>query len=284
MTPRHLLLETARRFRKAGIPDPETDAALLLSSLCGVPPLVLRLDTETQLDAETLSRFESLADRRLQRIPLQYLLGETFFCGRRFKTDERALIPRPETELLCARACEWLSERTESSVLDVCCGSGCIGLTLKAEFPSCAVTLSDISAEALSLASENAELLSLDVTLRLGDLLEEFPDYSFDLIVCNPPYIPSGECPGLQEEVHSEPLSALDGGADGLFFYRRLAETAPRVLTAGGALMMELGAGESPAVRAIMKEFGYRDVEVRKDFSGIERIILGFTPEGGKMS
>ncbi len=278
MTPRELIRITAARFREKGIPDPETDSALLLSSLCGEAPLALRLDDETQLDPGILSAMESLILRRIERLPLQYLLGEAFFCGRRFQVDSRALIPRPETELLCEWAVSLLEGFSSPRVLDLCCGSGCIGLTLKAELPGAQVTLSDLSAEAVCLAQENARNLSLDVSFCLGDLLSPFADASFDFIACNPPYIPSGECRSLQPEVLCEPLVALDGGPDGLDFYRRLVPGAFRVLSPGGMLLMELGVREADPVREILLRSGFHSIRTRKDYAQIDRMILGIRP------
>ena len=212
MTPCQLIRHTAARFRSAGIPDPENDSALLLASLCSGEPLSLRLDTDTILEESLLSRYDLLVRQRLQRIPLQYILGEAFFCGHRFTVDPRVLIPRPETELLCIWALDILKDYSDPSVLDLCCGSGCIGLSLKAASPEIRVTLSDISADALDVAAENMRRLSLAVELHQGDLLEGFLPGSFDLIVCNPPYIPTADCTVLQEEVLFEPRSALDGG------------------------------------------------------------------------
>ena len=282
MTPCQLIRYTAARFRSAGIPDPENDSALLLVSLCGGEPLSLRLDTDTILEESLLSRYDLLVRQRLQRIPLQYILGEAFFCGHRFTVDPRVLIPRPETELLCIWALDILKDYSDPSVLDLCCGSGCIGLSLKAASPEIRVTLSDISADALDVAAENMRRLSLAVELHQGDLLEGFLPGSFDLIVCNPPYIPTADCAVLQEEVLFEPRNALDGGADGLDLYRRLIASAADVLVPGGALMMELGIHESNPVSALLSASGYKGIQVRKDLNGIERMILAYQPDGGK--
>lgn len=283
MTPRELIRLTAVRFRSAGIPDPENDSALLLSSLCGIAPLPLRLDAETVLEQSLLSRYEQLVRQRLKRIPLQYILGEAPFCGHMFLVDERVLIPRPETELLCLWALDVMKEYPAPRVLDLCCGSGCIGLSLKAAYPAAAVTLSDLSSDALAVASENMHRLSLDAVLRQGDLLDGFPPACFDLIVCNPPYIPTADCETLQPEVLLEPRLALDGGSDGLDLYRRLTVSAANVLTPGGALMVELGIHEAGPVSALLSASGYSGIQVRPDLNGIDRMILAFTPDGGKV-
>ncbi len=315
MNPRELLRSSAARLREAGIPDPVTDAALLLSSLCGQPPLSLRLDVETELPASLLAEYERLLRRRLNREPLQYILKETVFCGLSFHTDARALIPRPETELLCswageiiasellpagtsaadpipagasasdrlsagASAADSVSPGSQILLLDLCCGTGCIGLTLKHRFPALSVTLADISRDALSLAAENAEALGLSVSLAHGDLFHAVPDRVFDLIVSNPPYIPSAACPMLPAEVLREPALALDGGKDGLDFYRRIIALAPAHLSPEGCLLMELGMDEAPAVAELLEAALWRDVTLRRDDRGIDRMIYARRPEG----
>ena len=278
MNPRSLLLDTAARFRAAGIPDPETDSALLLSFLTGQAPLSLRLDSDTELSAEILESFSEMAERRLAREPLQYITGEAPFFGRVFQVDSRVLIPRPETEELCAWALETLPVSDSCRVLDLCCGSGCIGLTLAAERPSLQVTLSDCSRDALDVAAANAARYSLQVSLRCGDLAEGLPPASFDCVVSNPPYIPSAECGVLQPEVLREPSLALDGGADGMDFYRRISDECVRILRPDGILLLELGYGESDAVSSLLAAAGFTGITVRKDFSGIARMMLAVSP------
>ena len=278
MTCRELIRRASESFCAAGIPDPVNDAALLLSHLTGRPPLALRLDEETVLDPSVIDSFKSLAEQRLSRIPLQYLLGEAPFYGRMFRVDSRVLIPRPEIELLCEWALELLKDRSSPRILDLCCGSGCIGISLKAELPSASVTLSDISPDALDLAAENASLLGADVALCRSDLLEAFSGTSFDLIISNPPYIPSADCDTLQEEVLREPRLALDGGKDGLSVYRRIVREAFPRLSPGGFLLMELGIGEDEAVSALLSDYGYESIQIREDLSGIRRMILSTHP------
>lgn len=278
MTCRELIRRASESFCAAGIPDPVNDAALLLSHLTGRPPLALRLDEETVLDPSVIDSFKSLAEKRLSRIPLQYLLGEAPFYGRMFRVDSRVLIPRPETELLCEWALELLKDHSSPRILDLCCGSGCIGITLKAELPSASVTLSDISPDALELAAENASLLGADVALCRSDLLEAFSGTSFDLIISNPPYIPSADYDTLQEEVLREPRLALDGGKDGLSVYRRIVREAFPRLSPGGFLLMELGIGEDEAVSALLSDYGYESIQIREDLSGIRRMILSTHP------
>ena len=278
MTPRELIRQTASQFNQAGIPDPDTDAALLLSHLTGRPQLELRLDTGTQLSPDIITAYKELADRRRGHIPLQYLVGEAPFYRRMFLVDPRVLIPRPETELLCEWALEEMVQFPAPRILDLCCGSGCIGITLKAERPDASVTMSDISPDALEVTAANAARISPDISIRQGNLLEGINPASFDFIVSNPPYISSADCDSLQPEVMREPRLALDGGEDGCDLYRRIAAEAKTVLVPGGKLMMELGIGESGYLSSLLSGLGYLDVRVRKDYSGIDRIILAVNP------
>ena len=278
MNPRSLILEMTRRFRAAGIPDPEFDSAALLAFLCGRNALSLRLDMETEIDQETEGQYRSLCARKIRREPLQYITGESRFCGYSFAVTPDVLIPRPETELLCEWAVEKIPVDASPRILDLCCGSGCIGLTLKAEYPDAQVTLSDISADALAVASQNAEALSLDIVLHRGDLLEGFPECSFDLILSNPPYIPAGDCDSLQPEVLREPRLALDGGMDGCDVYRRIADGARSVLAPGGQLLMELGIDEAEQVSSLLSACGYTGIRIKNDYAGIQRMILAARP------
>ncbi len=274
MTPRALLLQAVRRLREKGIPDPENDGALLLSELTGRPPLTLRTDVDTELPEETLRAFERGLKRRLAREPLQYILGYTFFRGLIFHTDRRALIPRPETEALVGWALETLGAQENPAVLDLCCGSGCVGLSFLKECPGARLTMTDLSGEALALTEENADALGLKAECLRGDLFEPVKGRRFDLILSNPPYIPSKECETLQPEVLREPTGALDGGADGLAFYRRILQEAPERLCPGGRIFLEMGFQEAPAIRQLAEESGAARVEIRRDFAGLERMLM----------
>ena len=275
MTPRDLIRSAADTFRLAGIPDPEYDSALLLSHICGLPPRSLRLNADADIDPEMTKRFHALCRRRISREPLQYILGETYFCGFRFQVDPRVLIPRPETELLCEWAQEFIPAGCSVRILDLCTGSGCLGVSLKLLCPDAIVTASDFSPEALEVATQNAARLEADVRFLKGDLFAAVADEVFDLIVSNPPYIPSAVCKLLQPEVMQEPSAALDGGTDGLDFYRRICHEAPSHLVAGGILLMELGDGEADRVASVLREFGFSSIEIRNDYQSLPRMICG---------
>ncbi len=271
MNPRALLKATASAFRDAGIPDPEVDAALLLSHVTGQPPLSLRLDMTTALPDDVLTRFDALVSRRLTRQPLQYLLHTQPFLGRDFYVDERVLIPRPETELLAERAIAALREHPHPIALDLCCGSGALAVSMALEVPGAQVHAADLSPDALAVTAKNAELLGASVTLHQGDLFVAVPTIAFDVIVSNPPYIPSADCLTLQEEVRREPMMALDGGTDGLNFYRRIASDAPKFLRPGGVLLLEVGFDQAEAVMALLADFA--DVQAHEDYQHIPRMI-----------
>ena len=275
MTPCSLIRQAADRLREHGVPDPVTDSSLLLSSVCGVPPLELRIDNETVLSPGKVSRFMSLIERREKREPLQYILSEAYFCGRPFHVGPGVLIPRPETELLCEWASDLLRPLSSPSVLDLCTGSGCIGITLALDLPDASVTAADISSDAVTIASGNARRLGAEINFLVSDLFDSVKKHTFNLIISNPPYIPSSEIPGLQSEVLFEPRLALDGGSDGLSFYRRIISGSVSRLSPGGILMLELGYGQHESVHQLMSSAGFANTEIRYDYSGIKRMIMG---------
>ena len=273
MTPRDAYRLTLQALKQAGVPDPAPDAGWLLGHVLNRPALEARLDMDSTLSPEQEALLRDLTQKRQARIPLQYLLRTQSFLGRSFSVDERALIPRPETELLAELAVSALG--SSGRALDLCCGTGCLAITMALERPSCDIWASDLSPAALSLARENAARLGACVTFRQGDLFAPLQDETFDLIVSNPPYIPSAECPTLQEEVLHEPVMALDGGTDGLDFYRRIAREAPMHLTRGGRIMLELGDGEAEAVSALLADAGFEELVVHPDLQGLPRMLSG---------
>jgi len=275
MTIKQAVLQAAQAFETAGVPDPRIDAEIILSHVTGLDRLNMLMNGSRELTQEQEQRFSSLLLSRTKREPLQYLLGEQFFCGLRFQVDSRVLIPRQETEELCQWGLSHLKtlKKEPLSALDLCTGSGAIAVTLKHECPHAAVTASDLSAEALSLAKQNAQMNGAEIQFLQGDLWEPIRGKAFDLILSNPPYIPSADCDTLQEEVMREPRMALDGGADGLDFYRRIADEAITHLNPGGLIAVELGIGEAEAVAQMFQNAGLTDVSIRKDLYGVARMV-----------
>lgn len=274
MTPRELIRQAAARFEQAGIPDPLIDASLLLAHVTGQQALFLRADSWSQVPQETQDAFEALCQHRLTREPLQYLLGEQPFLGRSFHVDNRVLIPRPETELLAEKAIAALKKAGNAPcALDMCCGSGCLAVSMALEVPGAQVHACDLSEGALAVTRGNAQALGAAITLHQGDLFDALPHQRFDVIVSNPPYIPSADCLTLQQEVLQEPAMALDGGTDGYDFYRRIAQAAPHWLKPGGTLLLEVGYDQARHVASLLKEAGLHDVAIHEDYQHIERMV-----------
>ena len=205
--------------------------------------------------------------RRLAGEPLQYILGEWELMGLPFRVDARALIPRQDTETLVEAALGLIKERGYRTVLDLCCGTGCIGINLAA-LSGAAVTLADISVDALALARENAEKNGVCARVMETDLFSNITG-SFDLIACNPPYLSDADMAALQREVRFEPALALYGGEDGLDFYRRIRTEYAAHLNQRGALLLEVGFGQAAAVCALFGENAY----VLRDLCGVERVV-----------
>lgn len=271
-TPRALILAMSKALEAAGVPDPVTDAAALLAHVTGRHALTLRLDTDTRISSDVLAAYTTLCERRKHREPLQWILGSQSFLGHDFEVGPHVLIPRPETELLAEAVIDRLKSPASPAVLDLCCGSGCIAVSVALARPDARVTASDLSPDALTAARRNAERLGAVVSFLQSDLLDNVDAGPFDVIVSNPPYIPSTDCDTLQEEVRREPRMALDGGPDGLAFYRRIAETAPPHLKPGGRLLLETGHDQHEAVAALLAGRGFREIRAIRDYAGIQRI------------
>ena len=262
----------AAQLRAAGVPDPAWDSGQLMSRVTGLAPLMARL-SEGELTAEEAAAFDVLVQRRLQREPLQYILGTQDFCGRSFAVDGRVLIPRPETELLAERAVRALQDFGPGAhALDLCCGSGCLGITLALEAPSAQVDMADLSEDALAVTRKNAERLGAQVSLHQGDLWDAVDARQYQLIVSNPPYIPDEDCLALQAEVMREPPMALKGGMDGLDFYRRIAAGLRKHLLPGGVLLLEVGFDQAERVAELLRAAGC-ETACHEDYQHILRMV-----------
>jgi release factor glutamine methyltransferase len=255
---------------KQGVESPRLNAEHLLAHVMGLKRMDLYLQFDRPLGENERAPLRDLIRKRGTGIPLQHLLGTVEFCGRTFKSDSRALIPRPETEQLVERA---LTYANLSSILDVATGSGVIPLTLALERPESTVSATDLSPKALALASENASLLGVNrIAFHEADLIPENFG-TFDLITANLPYIPSAEIARLSREVQNDPLLALDGGTDGLDLVRRLSPMAHDHLNPGGHLLLEIGKGQSKEVMTCLAGHNYRDIIALPDYQGIPRFI-----------
>lgn len=241
-----------------------TEARLAVSDMAEIPYNRLNKYKASTFPAALMPRLEELVSRRKSGEPLQYILGKWEFMGLPFYTRPCALIPRQDTETLCEEALK-INGRGKT-LLDLCCGTGCIGVSL-AKLGGFEVTFGDISRDCLALARENAALNGVPGKFLLTDMFSDISD-SFDLICVNPPYIPTSELASLQTEVKREPVLALDGGADGLDFYRSIACDYATHISPGGALLMEVGAGQAADVAEMFSK-----AEIIKDICGIERVV-----------
>lgn len=252
----------------AGVESPRLEAALLLEAAWGRPRLSFFSQPEERVPDRVLADFQQMLRRRQAREPLQYILGHTSFMGHTFLCREGVLIPRNDSEAVCEQAIKRVEPRHQ--VLDLCCGTGCLGISIKLACPDSAVTLSDISKLATSLAQENAARLGAQVDIEEGDFFAPLIGRRYDLIICNPPYIEEDLLPGLQKEVAFEPALALSGGEDGLQYYRRLAQEAADYLNPGGHLVLEMGDDQAEAVSALFDE-RFAPAVVFLDLSGRPR-------------
>ncbi len=261
----------------AGIASPRTEAEWLLTDLLSTSRADLYLYRQRRLTPTQHRHFQDAVRRRAKRIPLQQILGKAEFFSLPFKVTPQVLIPRPETEVLVESLIERLQDRPSPSILDLGTGSGAIAVALAHTLPACEVVASDLSAEALRVARENARLNRVDRSLAFvrGDLLSPFcPRPIFHAIVSNPPYICSGDLPGLQPEVREfEPRAALDGGPDGLRYSRTIVSQAASHLHPGGWLALEVG--DDQAVRvANLFHSSFEKPETVRDLTGVERVLL----------
>jgi release factor glutamine methyltransferase len=272
-------------FRSKNIDAPRLDAEVLLAHALGTTRIQLVIDAMRPLQADELGRFRELVKRRRAREPVAYILGQREFYGRAFRVDPRVLVPRPDTETLVAVALDRTRDRSLSlRALDLCTGSGCVAITLARELPTSRIHATDLSAEALVVARDNAlRLGAYNVSFRRGDLYDAVSTgQRFDLIVSNPPYVPAGDVPHLMADVREfEPRVALDGGADGLTLVRRIVADAPRVLVPGGRIALEVGAGQAGEAAAILEAGGFRRIASSRDYARIERVLDAIWGEAG---
>ena len=279
MTLREALIEGTRELEEAHIPDSKFDARILLLHASNITYSRFLASSTDPMEEDSLRKYRTYLKMRTERIPLQHITGEQDFMGYSFRVNEHVLIPRQDTETLVLLAEEEIKKTNAKKVLDLCTGSGCIGISLFLRMKEAGrpidVTLSDLSEEALAVAKENANLLNTNICFTKSDLFEEI-DSSYDVIVSNPPYIPSHVIPGLMPEVRDhEPMMALDGGEDGLFIYRKLIPQAYERLQDKGSLFLEIGYDQGGSVSLIMREAGFNGVTVAQDLAGNDRVVYG---------
>lgn len=270
LTLKEALAKAVDKLQQMEVPDADIDAWYLLSYVTGLDRAAFFLHGDEPMAEPDMIRYRDLVTKRGKRIPLQHLTGEQEFMGLDFHVNEHVLIPRQDTECLVERVLPYVDGKR---VLDVCTGSGCIAIAIAKLGKPFIVHGVDISEEALAVARRNATELNASVELFAGDLMTKM-DGQYDVIVSNPPYIPPSVIEGLMPEVRlHEPMLALDGGQDGLEFYRRIAGQAVTRLAPNGRLFLEIGCEQAAAVAEILQKQGYREVQVFQDLAGKDRIV-----------
>jgi release factor glutamine methyltransferase len=265
-----------QKLKEAQLEEAQLDARLLLEEICGTDHNTLLCHGDREVSEAEEEQYRKALEQRAVHVPLQHILGYQDFMGLRFQVNEHVLIPRQDTEILVEEAMRYLHDGMR--ILDLCTGSGCILLSLLHYSNDCEGTGVDISKEALQVAALNAELLGIKADFLKSDLYEKVTG-KFDLLVSNPPYIERKVIPTLMEEVREyDPYIALDGGEDGLDFYRRIIGGAQDYLKRGGQILMEIGSGQAQAVSELLREAGFKEIDVCRDFAGLDRVVSGRLP------
>lgn len=278
-------LETGRQaLSQAGIENPGLEAEILLSGILKKDRIYFYAHPQDSLEEKITAAYDDAIKRRCQLEPVAYILGNKEFMGLTFYVCEDVLIPRPDTEPMVEVLIDYLKGHYPdgADILDLCTGSGAIGIALKKYFPESRVSLSDYSPKALAVAKTNAEtLVGGEITLYEGDLFGALPETArFDVIVSNPPYIRKSDMTRLMADIlNFEPHLALDGGESGLDFYERICREAHRYLRDGGLLALEIGDDQKEAVTGLLTENGYREIKAVKDLGGHTRCLMGTVPE-----
>ena len=281
-----LLTQGIQLLMNAGIEEARLDAWLLLEYTADISRAWYYAHPESEVNEEIVSEYLSLCQKRAEHIPLQHLTHQACFMGYDFYVDERVLVPRQDTEVLAEEALHQLRNIRNPRILDMCTGSGCLLLSILMERSDAFGTGVDISEDALKVAGQNRKNLNLEERAVLvqsdtfsGDYFQKNSgniSLEYDMLISNPPYIPTEDIGKLMEEVRfHDPVLALDGREDGLYFYRRITEQAGKYLKPGGWLMYEIGCEQGTDVSAIMQGEGFTEVTVKKDLAGLDRVVIG---------
>jgi release factor glutamine methyltransferase len=265
------------RLKEAGVPEYQLDARLLLEYVCGTDYNTLLVHGDRDVSPEEEKKYNELIEKRASRVPLAYIVGYQEFMGLTFDVNENVLVPNQDTETLAEEALRELSDGMR--FMDLCTGSGCVALSILNYTNDTSCVMTDISDKAIEVATGNRDRLGFSDRAEIvkTDLFPQDDDKKFDMIVSNPPYIRTDVIATLPPEVgKGEPYIALDGGQDGLIFYRRIIENAPKWLYTSGWLMMEIGYDQGDAVAGLMKDGGFHEVEVIKDLGGNDRVVRGW--------
>ena len=270
---REAMQEGEKILQEAGIVDAKNDAWLLLAMVCKVDHTYYYMHMEEELMSEQQDEYRVVIRKRAEHVPLQYITGEQEFMRLPFKVNSNVLIPRQDTETLVEEALKVI--RPGMKVLDMCTGSGCILISILKNVLNVEGVGCDISKQALIVAKENAKLNNVVATFERSDLFDHVTE-TFDVIVSNPPYIRTEEIATLMPEVcQFEPINALDGKEDGLFFYRKMIAESSKYLNPNGVILFEIGYDQAQDVSLMLKEAGYQDVQIVKDLAQNDRVVIG---------
>lgn len=272
-----ILKWTRQYFGEKGVENPRLDAEVLLSHVLGKDRIYLYVHFDQPLEEKELTAFRAAVKKRAARLPVAYIIGTKEFMGLEFQVTPAVLIPRPDTEILVESALDLLKDVSSPEILDIGTGSGAICISMLVNLPEAKGTTVDISSDALSVARGNAEKhqVSERLTFCLGDLFAPVAGKKFHAILSNPPYIPAQDILELTPEVRQEPNLALDGGVDGLDFYRRIIQEGKKYLEPDGFIAMEVGIDQASLVAALAEETGFFKVNaIIKDYGGIERVVV----------
>ncbi len=265
------------RAREAlkNVPERDVDSAWIVCFVCNLSRGELHFNKDNELTAEQEQTLEQILARRALREPLQYIFGSVPFYNIELKTDSRALIPRDETACIVEKAIAIIKQKKYSTVLDIGTGSGAIACAI-AKNCACSVCASDISEKALSLAKENAQANDVSIEFIKSDIFENLENRRFDVIISNPPYVATRDLEKLERELSFEPQNALDGGADGLDFYREIIFEAKQHLNVSGLLVLEIGFDQAASISALLTSAGFTNFKIEKDYSGLDREVYCF--------
>ncbi len=265
-----------KQLQAAGVEDYVFEAKQIIKYITGYTNAQILTKYTQPLNQFQQNNLTAIIKQRLIRYPLQYILGKWSFFGREFFVGPGVLIPRSDTETLIDVCLESIKDKPNPVVLDLCAGTGCIGITIKGECENADVTLVEKYDEALSFTNKNAKHNNLDVKIVKGDVLKtEGADKLYDLIVSNPPYINGNDMKCLQPEVKFEPETALAGGEDGLLFYRHIIKNYKKYLAQNAVMALEVGINQADAVVDIMRQNGFKNIGTRKDYCDIDRVVFG---------
>ena len=274
---RQLYTESCKRLQSEVGETAQFECFELIKAVFGMSRTDCFLHFDDDIDEEKFSKFDEMLTRRLNHEPLQYILGEWEFFGLPFKVGEGVLVPRGDTEIIAETAINLINQHSYKSMADLCSGSGALAISIGKNTFLEKIDAVELSEKAFSYLYKNINLNNMEnkITAYNEDIFTFLNKEKYDIVVSNPPYIPTGDIAELSEEVHKEPFMALDGGTDGLYFYRRISQEYYDKINSGGALVFEIGIDELSDVMEIMKKCGYFDVSYINDYSGIPRCVYG---------